>query len=271
MAKNKIKMSYGERAALAQNPVAQKLFLLMEKKRTNLAVADDVTDACEFLSIASELGQEIAVLKTHIDILQDFSPRVIDELLALAKKHNFLIFEDRKLADIGNTVKLQYSKGIYKIVEWADLVNVHIVPGPGVIEGIKEAIVNSGKARGILILAQMSSDGTLAKGDYTKSAILMANSYKDVVAGYIGAGSEPDELRRLSEIADPGHAIFAPGVKIGAAADALKQKYATPEKAIAAGADLIVVGRGIYDAEDKIAAAKKYREAAWAAYEERIS
>jgi len=36
-------LSYKERALLCTNPVSKKLFLLMEEKKTNLAVAADVT------------------------------------------------------------------------------------------------------------------------------------------------------------------------------------------------------------------------------------
>lgn len=107
-------LSFGARAKLpGVHPIAARLLRLMEKKQTNLCLSADVTSSKELLQLAAILGPSICVLKTHIDILDDFSQEVVKELRVLADRHEFLIFEDRKFADIGNTVKHQY-EGDYR-------------------------------------------------------------------------------------------------------------------------------------------------------------
>jgi len=222
-----------------------------------LAIAVDVTSKSELLRIADIIGPEICVLKTHIDIVEDFDQDLIIELQKLSEKHDFLIFEDRKFADIGNTVKHQYQNGIYHISDWAHIVNAHSVPGPGIIDGLKE--VGAPKGRGLLLLAEMSSQGTLAQGDYTQSTLQMARDNNDFVIGFI-------TMRKLLD--DPTYINFTPGVKLVEGGDGLGQQYNTPERVIKEqGSDIIIVGRGIYESQYPIAEAKKYREAGWKAYE----
>ncbi len=48
------------------------------------------------------------------------------------------LFFDRKFADIGNTVILQYTKGLFRIAEWADLVTVHALPGEGIVQALEQ-------------------------------------------------------------------------------------------------------------------------------------
>ncbi|CAF4281561.1 unnamed protein product, partial [Rotaria magnacalcarata] len=68
-------------------------------------------------------------------------------------------------ADIGNTVKLQYTKGLFRIVEWADLVTVHVLPGECIVQGLEQAAQSINEPRGCLLIAQMSSKGAFTDND----------------------------------------------------------------------------------------------------------
>ncbi len=239
------------------NSINNLLRQIIKDKQTNLCLAADVSDRERLLKLARELGPYICVLKTHIDIVSDFDQSLTEELKALSAKHRFLLFEDRKFADIGNTVKQQYAQGIYRIAEWADLVNAHILPGPGVIKGLQE--VGQPLGRGLLLLAQMSSSDNLLTEEYTRQAVKMAKEHKDFVAGFIAQEKLDDEFITM-----------VPGVKLSAGGDSLGQQYNTPEYVIKEkGADVIIVGRGIYEADDPVGQAERYRKIAWQAYSER--
>jgi len=248
-------MQFSQRAALAANPTAKKLLQLIADKESNLCLSADFGRSAELLQFAERLGDEICVLKTHIDILSDFTPAVTEKLLALSEKHHFLLFEDRKFADIGHTVQHQYGNGIYRIADWAAITNAHLVPGPGIIEGLQK--VGLAKGNGLLLLAEMSSQGSLTDSNWANTAVTFANRYPEFVMGFISQ-------HRLSD--NPGLIHMTPGVQFAASGDDLGQQYVTPEQAIQQrGSDVIIVGRGIYQAIDPLKTARDYRLASWQA------
>lgn len=250
------KLGLLDRAQLCTNSVAKELLHIMYEKKSNLAVAADVTKKNELLWIADQVGPFICILKTHIDIIDDFDWDLIVQLQALAKKHNFLIFEDRKFADIGNTVKMQYAQGMYRIADWAHIINAHTVPGPSIIQGLQE--VGAPKNRGLILIPQMSSAGNLASGDYTQKTLQMAQAHESFVIGFIAR-------EKLSD--NPRFIHFTPGVQLHEGGDALGQQYLTPKQAVSNGSDVIIVGRGIIKADNPARIAQQYRDEAWLVYQ----
>ena len=124
--------------------------------------------------------------------------------------------------------------------------------------------------RGLILLAQMSSKGNLATNEYTKQAVDLAEQYPNFVIGFIGNGGQVEELKKLTFNLNSQFIVFTPGVKLGGGDDALKQQYTTPADVINAGSDMIIVGRGIYGADDPLASAREHRQQAWEAYQNRI-
>lgn len=229
----------------------------MHEKKTNLIVAADVGTAAQVLVLADKVGPEICALKIHADIIEDFSMQMIEELRSLAEKHRFLIIEDRKFADIGSTVQRQYISGVHRIVEWADLVTMHPIAGPASVKALKDAAQDY--ERGVLLIAELSSEGQLIDDTYMKRVKEIAEQYPTFVSGFIAQQSCTE---------DPNFIILTPGISLVATVDLLGQQYRTPEQAIASGSDGIIVGRAICRAADPQKIAREYRQRAWRAYKD---
>ncbi|RLD49595.1 MAG: orotidine 5'-phosphate decarboxylase [Bacteroidetes bacterium] len=240
--------------------------LLKEKiynKKSNLILSLDVDNQKKFFEILDKTAKHIVMLKTHVDIINDFTDDFIVKLKEYAKKYDFLIFEDRKFADIGNTVRKQYHNGIYKIKNWAHFITVHAVPGEGILQGLFDGV--AGKSS--FLLAKMSSKGNLMNDTYTRNVFNIGEKYADVVSGYIVHANTKEELKRLKNKIPKGQLLLMPGVKLKAGSDATGQQYTSAEDAMEGGADCIIVGRGIIEAENPEETAKEYRERAWKVFD----
>jgi uridine monophosphate synthetase len=118
-------------------------------------------------------------------MISDWTSETALKLKQLAQEHEFLIFEDRKFADIGNVVKEQYSKGRCKIADWAHIVSAHMIPGDGMIAGIKAGIpTDVTEARGIVLISQMMDSLDIA--GYHEHSYAMAKRHSDMVLGFYG-------------------------------------------------------------------------------------
>ena len=248
----KKRASYETKLANAEHSVAKKLLEISLEKKSNLIVSADVITTQELLDLAEKVGPHIVALKTHIDIITDFDPdTTILPLKDLATKYNFMLMEDRKFADIGNTQELQFSYGIYKISNWADFVTSHVIGGYEALDCFLNV--------GVVAIVGMSSKGTLTNKNYQEEALKIAQSHPNVIGG-VSQKQLPEELL-----------LFTPGVNMGDSGDGKGQQYQTPEYVFKnLQTDFMIVGRGIYKAEDAEKAALNYKIAGWNAYLESL-
>ncbi|RTZ49833.1 orotate phosphoribosyltransferase [Chryseobacterium arthrosphaerae] len=243
-----IRPSYEQKLQNAQHSVSKKLLETALMKKSNLIASADVTTTQELLAFAEKVGPHIIALKTHIDIISDFDyEKTITPLKEIAAKHQFLLMEDRKFADIGNTQELQFTSGVFRITDWADFVTSQVIGGFESLDCFNNV--------GVVAIVGMSSKGALTTASYREEALKVAQSHPNVIGG-VSQNKLPEELL-----------LFTPGVNLADSGDGKGQQYNTPEHVFKTlHTDFIIVGRGIYKSEDAEAAAITYKIEGWNAY-----
>ena len=252
---------WGNRWSNAILPMARKYMEVATEKRSLVCLAADRKTMSGLFELVKEVGPYIAALKTHVDLIDDWSPNAWSDFCELAKQHNLLIFEDRKFADIGKISQSQMG-GIYDIRSWSDIVTAHLISGPDIVDGLQAAWGNVGRQGGVLLLAQMSSRGNLLTEGYSQSVVTKGVQSEGVL-GFIGNGSRPKELSVLRQRVGEEKMIWTPGVNIAVGDGEMGQRYGDPYDAIIAGSDCIIVGSGIHRADNPGEVAKQYAKLSW--------
>ena len=254
---------WGNRWSNAVLPMARRYMEVATQKQSLVCLAADRNTMSGLLELINEVGPYIAALKTHVDLVDDWSPGAWKNFCEVAKQHNLLIFEDRKFADIGKISKSQMS-GIYDIRSWSDIVTAHLISGPDIVDGLQSAWQDVNREGGVLLLAQMSSRGNLLTEEYCEK-VVEKGIQSDGVLGFIGNGSRPDELKDLRLRVGEQKMIWTPGVNIAVGDGEMGQRYGSPYDAVIAGSDCIIVGSGIHRSENPSEVAKQYAQLSWQA------
>ena len=217
-----------------------------------LIVALDVPNVVAGLDMAARLGDSVSFYKIGLGMLTGGGFALANEL---KQEHGKRVFLDMKLFDIGATIEAAV-RGIAQYD--LDFLTVH--GDPQVVRAACEG--KRGKDLKILAVTVLTSldradlDANLIKpGDIHD--ITLERAARALEAGADGVIASPQEaamIRALPQAA--GRLIVTPGVRPAGAASGDQKRIATPAKAIADGANHIVVGRPIWQAADPAAAAR---------------
>ncbi len=215
-----------------------------------LIVALDVPNALEALEIADRIGDGVSFYKIGLGMLTGGGLAAAMELKEKGKS----IFLDMKFFDIGNTVEAAV-RGIcgYEI----DFLTVH--GDPHVVEAaMRGRGAANTKILAVTLLTSLDRsdlDNAMIKdGALPDLAIERARRAFDAGAdGIISSPQEAAQIRALPSAKD--RLIVTPGVRPAGGNLGDQKRVATPKAALDAGADHIVVGRPITQADDPAKAA----------------
>jgi orotidine 5'-phosphate decarboxylase subfamily 1 len=232
------------------------------EKQSLVVLAADRKTMSGLNELLDDVAEHVVALKTHVDLVEDWSVASWNAFLHKAQNAGMLLFEDRKHGDIGAIARDQMG-GVYAAREWADIVTAHLISGPSVLDGLEQAWSSVDRLGGVLLLAQMSSVGNLLELPGYTEAVVTAGLSHSVCFGFIGNGSRPQELEQLRDLVGQTKMIWTPGVNLVTGDGELGQRYGDPTAAVVAGSDGVIVGRGIHRSSDPRAAAAAYAAASW--------
>jgi len=258
---------WGERWSNSTSEIARRYMEVAHRKQSLVCLAADRRTMAGLFELIENVGPHIAALKTHVDLVDDWTVESWASFCDAAHKADLLIFEDRKFADIGKISRDQMA-GIYDIRSWSDLVTAHLISGPDIVDGLQAGWGDVNRKGGVLLLAQMSSRGNLLNPDYTDQVVAKGKVHKGVF-GFIGNGSRPEELAELRSKVGKSKMIWTPGVNLAVGDGEMGQRYGDPREAVLAGSDCIIVGSGIHRSQNPAASAEDYAAASWNALLER--
>jgi orotidine-5'-phosphate decarboxylase len=217
--------------------------------RDRLIVALDVPSVAAAEAVIARLGDSVTFYKIGYQLAYAGGLSLVRQLAGAGKK----VFADLKMHDIGNTV----ARGVESVASLgATFLTVHAYP-----QTMKAAVEGrAGSSLKILAVTVMTSydDGDLHAAGYRLgvSDLVEARAQQAQVLGVDGIVCSPEEVASLRKIVGHQMNLVTPGIRPAGAATGDQKRIMTPARAIAAGADYLVVGRPILEASDPKAAAE---------------
>jgi len=219
-----------------------------------ICVALDFPTREETLAMARRLGKRAGWLKVGLEAFTAEGPSLVREVAGTGAR----VFLDLKFHDIPATVAGAVASAARS---GAAMVNVHASGGRAMLEAAREAATRAGLERLRLIavtlltsldaeaLRELPVSPSDAPHDIARKLAVLAKS-----CGLDGVVCSATDLPEIRKACGSEFLTVVPGIRPAGAGVQDQKRVATPAAAVAAGADILVIGRPITGAKDPVEA-----------------
>lgn len=220
--------------------------------KDRLIVALDMPTDEEARRLIALLDDTISFYKVGLELLFAGGLELARDLRRQGKR----VFLDMKLLDIGNTVERAVANATELDV---DFLTVH---GHD-LKTLRAAVAGRGSSKlkllAVTVLTNLTADDLRQQGSSMSPAdLVIARARLAYEAGFDGCIASGQEAARIRAATGPAFLIVTPGIRLPGSTTDDQERVMTPDHAIAAGADHVVVGRPITQATDPKLAAESF-------------
>jgi orotidine-5'-phosphate decarboxylase len=217
--------------------------------RDRLIVALDFPTVGEARALVTRLGPAVGFYKIGLELVMDGGLQLARELVGAGKQ----VFLDMKLLDIENTVE-RATRGA--AATGATFLTVHAHDAKALRAAVAGRAGTRLRILGVTVLTNLDAADIRQQGiDASPEELVARRAALAREVGCDGVVASGQEAARVRAILGPDMAIVTPGIRLPGGAAGDQARVATPEQAIAAGADYLVAGRPIIAAHDPAGAA----------------
>jgi orotidine-5'-phosphate decarboxylase len=216
--------------------------------KAKLAVALDLDDAVAALRMAREVQPWFGVAKVGLELFTAAGPDIVGGLLDLG----YEVFCDLKFHDIPTTVgkAARVVGGL-----GASYLNFHAHGGSAMLRAGVDGLLTGAAEAGLPEPTPLAV--TILTSDADAPAHILGKRVQAALEGGCrGVVCAAGDVREVKQLA-PRFVTVVPGIRPAGVATHDQARPATPEAALDAGADLLVIGRAITHADDPAAAASE--------------
>lgn len=224
-----------------------------------VCVALDVADIDRGEALARRLAGEVGMIKIGMEM---FYGHGRSGYMRLAR-HGLPVFLDLKLHDIPNTVA-RALMALMSLEPRPAITNIHVGCGRASLEAAADVVAGLEPPRpqliGLTVLTSLNDDDLSEIGmraDMTSLDHVAAQARLARECGLDGVVCSPRDVARVKAECGSDFLAVTPGIRPPDAGRGDQKRTATPAGAVAAGSDVLVIGRPITQAGDPVAAARQ--------------